>query len=331
MGGAPHHKSYVVICTIVKKMVFTFAKMKHIILTTPRDWDNKDSFFSLFRATKPSYLKSFFPLLALFTTEEVPLSYIIGGVGVVIILIVYFRKHIIPILNYPSIKKLITYYLSFILFIRSFFLVERPLFIPIIVGILAILGFYHVIPGYTPFELSFFTLLWLGVYLISLDNIGSYISSLIIEKVPGITDQVLSFLLDGSQNSIIAYYKAVSLTALIFGKTAMTSTGRAAVGAAFITGAFFYANAYAERKHTRTEAEKQRDFNAAEAKKQQDFNVAAAKKQRDFNATEAQKQRDFLAGEAAKQRSWEQYKLAKESYDKKWFPGGKPPTPPKNE
>ena len=164
----------------------------------------------------------------------------------------------------PFLKEqLICYYSSWILFLRSFFLKERPGFIIFISMIYP--AFTFVVPTDVTFDafIQMRILLIIGVYLISVDTIGSYISEIILNKK-------YPYLNDFFQNRE-NYYISAGWSAIIIGKTPMTPTGRAAIAAGIISGGAFLYNGYLQRTHDASQAAQQRAHEASQAARQRAF------------------------------------------------------------
>jgi hypothetical protein len=237
--------------------------------------------------------------------------------------------------NSSVVKYIVTVYASWILFIRSFFIKEHPWLIPLLL-LLAHMNLYYQI--WPIFDLTFIMrfFLWLGMYCLAIDSLGSLISTYALSGTSNLFDQVLPLLTKKHSNIILEYYCSISVTALIIGKTAMTATGRAALGVGLISGAGYLINAQLDRQHqaeqnkqardfTAQEAQRQRDSTAQEAQRQRDYTTQQAQKQRDSIAQEAQRQRDFATQEAQKQREWQDQKDRQQAYESSWYPFKKKP------
>ena len=210
------------------------------------------------------------------------------------------QKNIVKITFVLSLgfKYLITVYASWILFVRSFFLKETPYFIPIM-ALLAHANLYvKVLPQYGITSITFL-FLWMGVYLIAIDSLGSLISSYALSGTTNLFDQVIPFLTKERSSMIEIFYKSAGYSAILIGKTAMTATGRASLIIGGGTGIGYLINAHLERRHKSFENEKTREA----------------------TSREAQKQRDWASKEAQKQRDWQ-------DYNSSWNPFKKPPTKP---
>ena len=83
-------------------------------------------------------------------------------------------------LKFFVIKKLITFYLSFLFFVRAFFLKERPYIIPFIILVFSVNLYYPFLPFTTTIYSQMFSLIYSGLYLISIDSICSYVSKKIV-------------------------------------------------------------------------------------------------------------------------------------------------------
>ena len=212
-----------------------------------------------------------------------------------------------------SLKYLLTIYASWILFVRSFFLIERPWIIPVLILLAHANLYLKILPDYDIISVTHF-FLWFGIYCIGIDSLGSMISSYALSNTPNLLDQLLPFLNEKPKNILTDYYRCSGITALIIGKTAMSSTGRAAIVVGVISGGGYLINAHLQRQHDAVENAKNRDATAREAQR----NRKAA-------ANEAQKQREFASREAQKQRDWQDNKERQTAYKKSWNFGGKKP------
>ena len=90
-------------------------------------------------------------------------------------------------------------------------------------------------------------LLIIGTYLIAIDTIGSYISEIILNKK---YTYLNNFFEIRDQNK----YLLAGWSTIIIGKTPMTATGRAAIGAGFISGGVFLYNGHLQRAHEISQA-----------------------------------------------------------------------------
>lgn len=212
-----------------------------------------------------------------------------------------------------ALKYLITLYASWILFIRSLFIKERPWIIPVLIIIAHANLYSKIFPSYEITSITNF-FLWLGIYCISIDNIGSLISTYALSSTSNLFDQVVPFLTDRRNNTFTDFYKSSGMAALIIGKTAMTATGRAALGVGIISGTGYLINAHLERTHKAAENVKNRAAASEEARRQ-----------REAASEEARRQREFASNESQKQRDWQDKKDSQRSYESSWNPFKKPP------
>lgn len=178
----------------------------------------------------------------------------------------------------------------------------RPWMIPVLIIITHVNYYTKVFPSY---DITFITnfFLWLGIYCIGVDNIGSLISTYALSTTANLFDQVVPFLTDRCNNTLTDFYKSSGMAALIIGRTAMTATGRAALGVGIISSTGYLINAHLERTHKAAENVKNR---------------AAA-------SEEARRQREFASHESQKQRDWQDKKDSQRSYESSWNPFKKPP------
>lgn len=189
--------------------------------------------------------------------------------------------------------------MSWVLFIRSFFFKERPLFILFVSLIYPIFTLiYPTDTLYDPFIQMRF-LLAVGIYLIGIDALGNLIS-INIQKMPYLD----AFFANRNKNSLKGLYLSAGWSAIFVGKTAMSSTGRAAIVAALVSGGIFLVNGHMQRTHESAEAACQRAHESAEAARQRAHEIT----------------------EAARQRAYEDYKHARDQYEKQFFKQGPKPT-----
>jgi hypothetical protein len=200
---------------------------------------------------------------------------------------VMFYSSSAKIFIYKKLKLFITYYISFLLFIRSFFLRERPYIIPLLIGIITSNTFYQFLPFITTMATPIYTFSIIGIYLIGVDSICSVLSKLILENVSGIWDEVYAFLTSSSHSTFINYYKSAGLMGLIIGKTPMTATGRAALGAAIIGGTFLITNTLILGHQQAAEGQRNRDFQAAESQRHRDFQNRQYQKDQEWKSYNA--------------------------------------------
>lgn len=93
-------------------------------------------------------------------------------------------------------------------------------------------------------------LLIIGIYLISIDSLGSYISNIIISQ----DRPYLNHFFNNRDNNA---YLSAGWSAIIIGKTPMT--GRAAI-AGFVSGGVYLYNGYLQRAHETSQAARQRAY-----------------------------------------------------------------------
>lgn len=189
--------------------------------------------------------------------------------------------------------------MSWILFVRSFFLKERPLFIVVVTLMYPFVTF--VVPTDVAFDsfIQMRLLLVIGIYLLSIDAIGSVIASN-IHKLPYLN----TFFSGRNKETLKGIYLSAGWSALIVGKTAMTSTGRAAIAAALVSGGVFLYQGRLQRIHESTENAHQRAYESAEAARQ----------------------RAHESDEAARGRAYNNYTHARDQYEKSFFKRGPKPT-----
>ena len=178
--------------------------------------------------------------------------------------------------------------MSWVLFIRSFFLVERPLFLFFIICLYPFFTlFVTVDANWAPF-VHMRVLMTFGIYLIGMDSIGSFFAKNIMEF-----PYLIDFFSNRNTSTFEGKYLHAGWSALIIGKTPMTATGRAAIGAAFVSGGAFLYNNYLQRMH---------------------------------ESALAQSQRAHESGQAERQRAYANYTYARDQYDKSYFKRGPRPT-----
>jgi hypothetical protein len=200
------------------------------------------------------------------------------------------------------LKYIITIYSSWILFVRSFFIKEHPRFIPLLLIIGHLNLYFNIIPSYDIKALTYW-FLWLGIYCIGIDTLGSIISSHALQGTSSLFDQVIPFLTQERKSYFVNYYLHAGITALIIGKTPMTSTGRAALGVGVISGIGYLINAHLDRQHQ----------------------GAQNARQREWQGNQAQQQREWQEHEAQRQRDWEDARDRQKAYESSWNPFRKPP------
>ena len=183
-------------------------------------------------------------------------------------------------------ETIICYYSSYILFVRSFFLKERPKFIVVINLMYPLYTF--LIPTNVAFDafIQMRILLIIGLYLISIDSLAGYISKIIVSQ----DHPYLNHFFNNRDHNA---YLSAGWSAIIIGKTPMTATGRAAIAAGFVSGGVFLYNGYLQRTH---------------------------------ETSQAASQRAHESSEAARQRAYSNYTYARDEYNKSYFKRGSKPT-----
>jgi hypothetical protein len=189
-------------------------------------------------------------------------------------------------------------YMLFIFTIRSFFLKERP-GIFYFIGLITIINltyknvFFPFITfgSYVLFHLIF------GLYLINLDRLGYVFSDVLINysNTPfslGFT--ALQNKLKQNRFSLVRYVSFRSNLGVIFGKTPMSSTGRASLVICVVSGAGYMLNAHLDRKSTeRIEAANRQSTERVEAANRQSTErIEAAKLALQREQLEYQKAKD---------------------------------------
>lgn len=203
--------------------------------------------------------------------------------------------------NNLLIKRMIRTYFIFILYIRSFFLEEKPEFIYGVSILLFLIKYTY------PNSISFFqvTYIWLalGVNLIFVDLLGSQISNYALSEHGLWFTTYLTITLKNSSLNMKRHIGFKAASALIIGKTPMTATGRATLTVGFITGCGWLYNERLNRIHQKE----------------------MAAEQRVHQEQEAIKQRVHQEQEAAKQRAYDFYKQQHEKWENKRFNKGTEP------
>jgi hypothetical protein len=202
------------------------------------------------------------------------------------------------------VKYIVTLYASWLLFIRSFFINEKPWLIPLMVVIFHLNVYLEIFPFFDMVRIAQF-FLWLGIYCIAIDNLGSIISTYALSGTSNLFDNVIPFLTKERGNFVESFYKNSGYAALIMGKTAMTATGRASLIIGVLSGAGYLLNAQLDRNHQAAQNTQNHD--------RQD--------KRD------QRQRDFTSREAQRQRDWQDRKDKQKAYESSWNPFKRPPKP----
>ena len=188
-------------------------------------------------------------------------------------------------------RNIFCYYCSVILFLRSFFLVERPQFFTWLLAIYYV-AFLTLNLTQAQAELLFFKVFFaVGLYLISIDTVGSKISSYILCQKEEHFLRV--FFQSAVTNSLKEKYLRAGWDALFIGKTPMTATGRASLGVGLIGLGGLMLNSYFQRAHERTQSSTNRAHEVA---------------------------RDEKA------RAYQNYTYARNKYDNAYFPKGPQPT-----
>jgi hypothetical protein len=202
------------------------------------------------------------------------------------------------------VKYIVTLYASWLLFIRSFFINEKPWLIPLLVVMFHLNLYLKIFPFFDMVRIAQF-FLWLGIYCIAIDNLGSIISAYALSGTPNLFDDVIPFLTKERGNFIGNFYQNSGYAALIIGKTAMTGAGRASLIIGVVSGAGYLINAQLDRNH----------------------HTAQNAQNREAASREAQRQRDFTSQEAQRQRDWQDRKDQQKAYESSWNPFKKPPKP----
>jgi hypothetical protein len=188
----------------------------------------------------------------------------------------------------PNKRTLLCFYVSIVLFIRSFFLKERPLFVFFIITIYPLLTlFFNLDPNWSPF-VNMRLLLSLGFSLIAMDSLSSSIATH-ISKYP----YLIEFFNNRDLSTLKGQFLAAGWSALIIGRTPMTASGRAAIAAAFVSGGVYLYNSHLQRVH---------------------------------EAAQTVRQHAHENEQAMRQRAYANYTYARDQYDKAYIKKGPKPT-----
>lgn len=154
------------------------------------------------------------------------------------------------------------YYFLFILVFRSLFISgsRLPIFIPVIMC--ALIGIF------SPKEFTYIEhmVFWFayGSNLLIYDGLGEWLTSY-VQKPEGLWfSTFLTVSAATNKRLIVRKVFTQAFVGLFLGKTAMTSTGRAAIITGVCAGGFLLTNSYLERLHTSAEKEKDRAHARAE-------------------------------------------------------------------
>ena len=128
--------------------------------------------------------------------------------------------------------KMLIFYLRILFCIRAFFIRDNPIFVYIIFVI--ILGLKMIFPHFLSYGQSIFVWLYIGVQLILYDNLLSSLSEFLYKNPESLVSVTL-LTPSKSSNMILRHFSGKVILGAIFGKTPMSSTGRAALGCAVIT------------------------------------------------------------------------------------------------
>lgn len=217
---------------------------------------------------------------------------------------------IISQIGQPFIS-MIYLYMFFIFLIRQFFIRERPWIIYLIGGVFLINLLYpnHFFTHFTMIQYILFNAI-LGANLISIDNLGSFFSDILINhSETTFAATYLSLTKRGLAHShvIIRTIVTRSIAGIIFGKTPMTSTGRATIGVAVISGAGYLYNEHLNRKSTESiaTANRKSSESIAAANRISSESIAAADRASQDRATALQREEfEYRKAQDAKKSSW---------------------------
>jgi hypothetical protein len=170
-------------------------------------------------------------------------------------------KHILALfLNYTPFKpvhNLIYLYMTYLFNLRYYFTNEHPWIIHSYFLLLPLIFFLnHFL--YTQFIVFCLTL---GIYFISTDNLGALFSSYLLTTMTSTFSQGYTHFLNTHLQSKHMIIRKVSgfarIGSMIIGSTKMSSTGRASLGVAFVSGSAYLVNEQLNRMSTeRIEATK---------------------------------------------------------------------------
>jgi hypothetical protein len=166
---------------------------------------------------------------------------------------------------------LVYIYMFFIFLIRQYFSKERP-WIIYAIGIIFMVNLIYPAIFFPVFGITHYIMfnLLLGLNLVSWDNIGSMFSDILINHPDTVFSTTYLTLTKKGLNHpsiIVRYTFSRAAAGVIFGKTPMTSTGRATIGVAVISGVGYMYNEHLNRKLEREKLALERDKFALERDK----------------------------------------------------------------
>jgi hypothetical protein len=149
---------------------------------------------------------------------------------------------------------LVYIYMFFIFLIRQYFIKERP-YIIYMIGLIFMINLLYPNVFFPVFHITQYIMfnLILGLNLVSWDNMGSIFSDILINHPDTVFSTTYLTLTKKGLNHpsiIVRYTFSRAAAGVIFGKTPMTSTGRATIGVAVISGVGYMYNEHLNRKST---------------------------------------------------------------------------------
>jgi hypothetical protein len=211
-------------------------------------------------------------------------------------------KNMTALVPYVKKRNFVQYlkkiFCIWVLFVRSFFITEKSknifiMFIPLLAIIIILLSKYF--PQIDPDFLYSYILLWSGINLIGYDKIGSIISDNTLNSIDPIISITYLLGLKHSNHHFKRFVGSSSLSSIIFGKTVMTTTGRATLIAAGFAGTTMLYNEHLNRKAANARADKDREAKNARADKKRE--AANAKAAADRQAADARAAADRKTAE----------------------------------
>jgi hypothetical protein len=181
----------------------------------------------------------------------------------------------------------------FIFLIRQYFIKERP-YIIYLIGFVFMINLIYPNVFFPAFHITQYILfnLIFGLNLVSLDNLGSIFSDILLnhpDTVFSATYLTLTRKGLNHRSAIVRYVFTRAVAGVVFGKTAMTSTGRATIGVAVISGAGYLYGQHLKYKH---EAE-QNALNREHQSKENALNREQQNKENALNREQQNKATDL--------------------------------------
>ena len=130
--------------------------------------------------------------------------------------------------------------------------------------------YLRLVPSFDFLKITF-SFLWLGIYMMAIDHVGSLISTYALKRTPGLFDDIVPFFGRNKNNVVTDFYTSAGIMALTVGKTAITSTGRAAIFVGLISGAGLLVNAHFKRQFQAEQNTLNRAHQSSEAQKHRDW------------------------------------------------------------